>query len=93
MEHQGATSRVGSNVQPSYTWLVYFHRNGNWQAFPRPGPSTTTQGPGVVVVGVVLVFAIVCCVVVVVMVVMVVEVVLVVVTTFLFVQTTLQSNP
>ena len=69
---------------------------GNWHALPSAGPSTTTQGPGVVGSGVVLVLARVMVVGMVVEVVLVVDVDVVDVveaTDFLFVQTALQSNP
>lgn len=102
VEHQGATSLVGSNMQPSYTSLVYLQRKGNWHALPMAGPSSTMHGPGVVDGGIVLVFSKVRAVVLVVDVVLVdvVDVVLVdvvvdvvEVAAFLFVQTALQSNP
>ena len=96
VEHQGATSLLGSNMQPSYTWLVYLHKKGNWQDLPKAGPSTTTHGPGVVGSGVVLVLASVRVVVVGVEVVVEVEVlveVVEVVTSFLLEHTALQSNP
>lgn len=59
VEHQGEISVDLSKAHPSYLTPLYCQRKGNIQDFPRPGPSTTTHGPPVVVGGVVLTFSIV----------------------------------